>query len=640
MMIVRIGFNSQSGVSTRAQISFVMATHDPAAIPFEQRGPAERLLDLVLTSGAHLWHSRPGEDRDGKWVPRAGAGGRQPTGGTVRPGLFVPAAKTLYRNLVEIYLLNADLMAHFGSYVLKETEWRDLKVACAALLLVQPLAGQAVRNANGEIEFYEDDYRAIGEAMLLYYEKGSKRMMNPKAVLRVAQLLETTEIAEINRVFAGPASKKPTLGRWKTAARRWLAVREESPYLLEGLVKAGFKETIKAISRKAGYKPQSERFFEILGWRQNQSPIGCRTVGIGDLKLQKRDRFDGLSEQTICERIVSEKLKFTEAVGRLPAEIGLTPAIMVALLPSLSDRDLRRLTPTLEVLDLLKDSQIRMRWESAIQSATDQRALNIVKNVKTKEVRDALATAADVAVQKAVDEATRDDNIYVMFLIDKSGSMERAIDQSKDALSKILAGFPPERLSIACFDERGTVLEAKAPTRLAVEHMLARIAAGGGTMHREGVYALYKKGVRFPAGSKLIVIVAGDEAGEDGRVFARSFYECTYVVSAISLILCVADPSSRQTVNSVRRSLVGSVLGLLSNPFSSNNFVQERGRTVRDCAKVLQVPYTEVSVDQFDDPYQVPRVLKTMLEAPVLGLKARVSWIDRIMQTPLLERPV
>jgi len=168
-------------------------------------------------------------------------------------------------------------MAHFASYVLKETEWRDLKVACAALMLVQPLAGQPVRANRGEVEFYEDDYRAIGEAMLLYYEQGSKRMMTPKAVLRVAQLLELPTIAELNRSLLGnPASKQPQLGRWKSAACQWLSIREQNPALLEGLVSAGFKETIKSIARKAGYKPESQRFFEVLGWRQKQSGAGHR----------------------------------------------------------------------------------------------------------------------------------------------------------------------------------------------------------------------------------------------------------------------------------------------------------------------------------------------------------------------------
>jgi len=54
------------------------------------------------------------------------------------------------------------------------------------------------------------------------------------------------------------------------------------------------------------------------------------------------------------------------------------------------------------------------------------------------------------------------------------------------------------------------------------------------------------------------------------------------------------------------------------------------------------VPFTEVDVRQFDDPYQVPRVLRAMLEAPVptgfvtAPAAARKSWVDKVMQTPLL----
>ena len=41
-------------------------------IPEDQMGPAERLLDLVLNSSAHLWHNRPGVDVDGTWHPARG----------------------------------------------------------------------------------------------------------------------------------------------------------------------------------------------------------------------------------------------------------------------------------------------------------------------------------------------------------------------------------------------------------------------------------------------------------------------------------------------------------------------------------------------------------------------------------------
>jgi hypothetical protein len=577
----------------------------------QDTGPAERAIAVVLNSGAHLWHNRPGRDVGGSWRPATRRVRAQP-GTPVAPGLFVPAAVRLYRELLDIYRLDADLMAHLASYALVETEWRDLKVCCAALMLVQPRSGEAIREDDGSIAFYDDDYRAVGEAMILYYAKGSKRMLTPKGVLRVAQLLEVPEIAAMNREagFTDPAGRKPTLGRWPKAARQWLAVRESNPRLLEGLVAAGFKETIKRLARKAGYKPETQAFFEILGWPQRQASGGHRQVGLEGLELRRRERFDGMDEAAICERIVAEKLTYKEAIGRIPAAVGLTPAIMVALLPSLSDRDLRIMTPTLESLGLLDDAEVRARWERAIEEATDQRALNVARNVRNRELRERLEESADIAAQRAASEVIDDANLHVIFLIDKSGSMQNAIDDSKAALTRIAAAIPLERLHIATFDTTGRVLQPKAASRRGFEHMLEGVHAGGGTLHASGLAALFRDGVRIGDDTTLIVIVVGDEAGEDGHVFARAFGDFGYRPAALALIVSVDN-----------------VRGF------------GRGRTVRDASASLGVPYSEVQVEQFDDPYQVTRVLKALLDAPVLP-GSRSGWLDRVLTTPLLEKPL
>jgi len=567
-----------------------------------------------LSSSAHLWHNRPGLDVGGTWFAKRGAKKDIVSRGTaIQPGLFAPAAEKLYARLVDIYALNAELMARFASYALTQTEWRDLKVACAALMLVQPHAGQPIKDDDGTVSFHDDDYRSVGEAMALFYEKKSTKMLTPKAVLRIAELLELPEIAELNRIagFADPGSKKPQLGRWRRAASRWLQLREKNLPMLQGLVKAGYKETIKNIARKAGYKPETAAFFEVLGWKQKQSTSGHRSVGMnpGELVLQKRERFDGLSEAEICEAIVMQKLSHKDVVGRLPKDVGLTPAIMVALLPSLSDRDLRMLTPTLEELGLMTEPEIRQRWEKAIADATDQRALNIAKNVRSKELKSKLEEASDNAAKKAIAEATAEQPIDVMFLIDKSGSMEGAIDKSKEALSRILAGFPQDHVHIATFDTVGTVLKPKASSRAAVQHMLGSIKASGGTVHAAGLRALFQSGVRIPSTNKLIVIVVGDEAGEDGGQLAKAFKDYGYDVAAIAMLVNVSSG---------------------------------RGTTVQSCARALSVPYAEVQIDMFEDPYQVPRVLRTLLEAPRLTagvVAAQIGWLERVLATPILQMP-
>jgi hypothetical protein len=577
-------------------------------LPESQMGPAERLLDVVLGGSAHLWHNRPGIEVGGQWRAKNAKGTKEEKirGKAIKPGLHVSAAVNLYARLLEIHKLNSDLMAHLASYALVETDWRDLKVACAALMLVQARSGAPVHDDDGSVAFYDDDHRRIGEAMVLWYQKKSNRMLTPKAVLRVAELLETPEIAALNRAagFGDPAAKRAPLGRWPKAAAKWLALRETNQPMLAGLVKAGYKQTIKNLARKIGYKPQSQAFFALLGWKQSQADDGRREIGLDNLELVKSERFDGLSEAEICETIVGQRLRYKDAVGRLPSDIGLTPAIMVALLPSLSDRDLRQLTPTLEELGLLSVPEIRERWEKAITTSTDQRALNIAKNVRSKGIKDKLEEAADHAVKKAVAAATAEADVRVMFLVDKSGSMQGAIEASKDALGKMLAGFPLESLHVAAFDTMGQVLKPKAASRLAVQHMLANIKADGGTIHGAAVQALHRDGVRVPTSSKLIVIVVGDEAGESGAQLAQTFRALGYRVDAIALLLAG----------------------------------QPRGSTVRDCARELNVPYSEVTVAQFDDPYHVPRVLRALLEAPVAAAAAAMpGLVEKVMNTKLLE---
>src|SRR5262245_39310435 len=180
----------------------------------EQRGAAERLLALVLNSGAHLWHNRPGVDVAGTWHPATRA--NQHNGRRVAPGLFVPAAERLYGELLEIYRLDQELGARFASYAATQTEWRDLQVACAALMLVQPRAGAPVRDEDGSVAFFDDDYRAVGEAMLLRYPPAKTNAstgaaMTPKGVLRVGLLLEEPRIVALNRGagFADPTGSKP-----------------------------------------------------------------------------------------------------------------------------------------------------------------------------------------------------------------------------------------------------------------------------------------------------------------------------------------------------------------------------------------------------------------------------------------------
>ena len=133
--------------------------------------------------------------------------------------------------------------------------------------------------------------------------------------------------------------------------------------------------------------------------------------------------------------------------------------------------------------------------------------------------------------------------------------------------------------------------------------MLAPIKADGGTIHGAAVQALHRDGMRVPADAKLIVIVVGDEAGEQGTAFANTFRTLGYDVSAMAMI-------------------VAGTRG---------------GTTVRDAARQMSVPFSEVTAAQFDDPYHVTRVLRALLEAPVAAGVPTPGLVEKVMSTKLLE---
>jgi hypothetical protein len=374
----------------------------------ESLGPAEKLVQLIINFPDHLWHNRPGVVRDGKWkaatrreIEEHKQHGRVRHGEFRQPGANPEAIERVYGTLAEIWVANNELAARLASYVMKETDWRDMKVVCAAFLLVQSRAGEAIteeQNGRRVVLFNDDDYREIGEAMIKLYEKGSNRMMNPKLIERIGEVLSLPGVVTMNRTlnFGNPHKRNPFTGRYYKAVTDWLDFREANISLLEGLKKSGYSKAVQSLARMVGYKPKSKRFFEVLGWKQKQAAEGHRTIGLTDLQIRKLS-FDGMSEKEICETIVTEELGWKQVMGMLPKKIGLTPAIFVAMLDQFSDKDLTILTPTLEELGLLKHGPIKLRWQEAIQKQEDQRTRNIAKNLRDRELAGKLEASADAA---------------------------------------------------------------------------------------------------------------------------------------------------------------------------------------------------------------------------------------------------
>lgn len=615
----------------------------------ENLGASERIIQALLTYQDHAVHNRPGmvtkdarfnvgvrwepvthKVEDGKKVvyrlEKAGKKTVKVRVGTLaengfqirndagaivseyRPaGLFPEVVAWMYSQAAEVWKLDNEFAAKWASYQFTK-EHRDLKVILAAFMLVQSRKGDPVID-GGKIAFHDEDYRDVGEAMLLTHSKDDKGGLNPKLLLRIYDVLTLPQVAAINRDLGfGKSARRPFLGRWDKAVEKWLRYREENPKLLQGLVKAGFRQTVMDLARRVGFKPSTPFFFQALRWKQDQSKDGRRAIAIGDA-VSAAESWEELSEQAICEKISKERPGYKRIVGLVPAKVGITRAIMAASIEagSLSDKDIIILTPTIEELGLLQVQDIRERWERAMKGADDMRAANIALRVKSKENADVLIEASDKALQKQVAEAIKGLVVYLM--VDISGSMNASIPTAKAYLGRFLQGFPLDKLHVAVFNTSGRRIDIKHPSTAGIENAFRGIMASGGTIHGAGVQAL--QDVAPAADEDALMIFVGDGGERDTTKF----------------------------VQSVRNSGLNPVaFGWLELP--GDNF-----GAITSAATALGIPCLKIDERIFADPYAIPRTIRALISATPVGYTARavpvarVTLADEIVKTKLLVKP-
>jgi hypothetical protein len=621
----------------------------------EALGPAERIIQTLTTFQDHIMHNRPGmvvpdgRTRIGmRWEPviwkeeggekvvyrtvkvgkrsnhvRVGTlngtneikDGRNKVAEYRKPGLYPESAAFYYRQVAEVFALDNEFAARWASWAFSR-EHKDMKVILCAFMLVQNRCGEPVIE-DGEILFHDDDFRDVGEAMCLIRAKVD---LDPKLLLRVGNVLNLPEIAAINRELGfGQSARTPARGRYYKVVEKWLRYREENVPMLKGLVKAGFKSTVKKLARRVGYKPNSPQFFEILGWKQAQSKDGRRTIAIG-VEVEK-ESWEGKTEKQICKIITKDKPGWKRISGLLPPEIGLTQAIMAAAVEagSMSDKDLIILTPTLEELGLLKVKAVEKRWKAALSQAEDHRAKNIARNVQSKETKEALQEAVDTATEKVLEEVTKDLRVYVV--VDKSGSMQGALERAQEYLIRFLGGFPLDRLHVSVFNTMGTELAIKAPKAAAVRQAFAGHRAGGGTSHAQGfrVLAHHKPAENEDA----LIIFVGDQL----------------------------DYTHASLVREIQASGIEPVaFGFLNVRSQEHIRAYAHITCVESAAQMLGIPCFPISEEIFesDDPYAMTRILRDLIAAtPVSeGERARPmrvvrkSLVQEILGTKLLTKPV
>jgi hypothetical protein len=627
----------------------MVAQNQDAQVRLEALGPAERIVQALTTFTDHMVHNRPGivvkdarrksgvrweqvtwKDEDGtKVVYKVTKVGKKRTetkvgrlaldGVTVKddrdqvigeyrkPGLFPEVAVYLYKQVAEVFKMDNEFAAKWASWQFAK-DHRDMKVILTAFMLVQDRRGDPVVE-DGEVLFFDDDFRAVGEAMTLITGAG---YLDAKLLNRVGDVLALEGVAAINRDLGfGKSARKAPMGRYNKAVTKWLRYRESNPRMLKGLVdKAGLRTNVMRLAKRVHYKPTTSEFFKVLRWKQKQAKDGRRTMAIGEA-VSAAESWAELTEREICEKITESKFGAKRIAGLLPN--GWTRAIMMASIEAgaLSNSDFIIMSPTLEELGLLQVPTVRERWKKANEQATNQRAANIAKNLKAKANQEVMEDTADQAAAKAMEEVTRD--LRIMVIVDKSGSMGGALERAKEICKKLLVSFPMDRLHVSVFNSVGTEVTFKAARSAAIEHAFKGHRAGGTTEYGEGVRALAHH--RPKDGEDVLVIFVGDQGDRGvGRL-----------VNAIQMT----------GWNPVAFGML-SVLGPQA----------WKGTVVEEAAPRLGIPWFNIEPELFDDPYTVTRTLRNLIASTPVGQAGRVQAVHRrrtlleeILGTPLLTKP-
>ncbi len=536
-----------------------------------------------------------------------------------KSGIFAEVAKWMYESVASVWGMDNEFSARWASHSFGE-EHKDRAVVMAAFMLVQGRKGDPVTEA-GKLLFRDEDYRDVGEAMVLQIkakkEKKEGGEISPRMLLRIHELLSLPEIADINRRLGfGVSVRRPALGRWPSVVEKWLRFREENPKMLEGLVKSGQKSTVVELCKRTGYKPETSRFFEILGVRQKQAADGRRTVAIGQ-DIKAAASWDGMTEEQVCEAIVKDRVSYKRAVGLVPKAVGVTRAVMVACIEAggVSDKEMIILMPTLEDLGLLEIQSVKERISRAVAAAEDQRASNVAARMRSQSAKDQLAEASDNAVKKAVEEVMKDMRVYVV--VDVSASQEGAIEKAKSHLPKFLGAFPADKVHTSYFNTVGRELRVLHPSSAGVERAFSGITASGGTDYGQGVLALRH---HAPAdGEDSLMIFVGDE-------FNRPNSDATFEAEVRG--------------SGLRPNAFGLVVNVSTNPGFP------RGSSVRRTAANLGIPCFEIDESVFADAYGLPRALRNLIAStPVSAGRAvgpapkRKTLVETIMACPLLVKP-
>ena len=323
---------------------------------------------------------------------------------------------------------------------------------------------------NGDVR----DHKEVFIAHLLTSDLSIHR----EAGFVMLQELPPYQVARVVDFMKQHRNKLPRSAR--TAVQRYLKVRESNPALFDRAALRG-RKAMKHLYASLHIKP-SERANAILF--RDAAPVGSLAEVLKQLAI-------ATSPAEQARLIVEFKLPYTIAIGAVQQ---LTPVVLVALIHSMTPQEVINSLKSLQARGAMDHPEVKKLIDSKLEAAQKSDRVSAFKARVAADLTELDAETAAKLEKVTNEQVKRRGTITrpTALLVDKSGSMESAIDLGK-RLAAMISGVTQADLFVYAFDTIPYPVTAQGKELTDWERAFQHIRAGGGTSVGCGLEAMRKK---------------------------------------------------------------------------------------------------------------------------------------------------
>ncbi len=487
----------------------------------------------------------------------------------LRLGLLNTLLKTPHRRLETVYPLHAETVkkdplfyAHLAAWYAEHGEVRDHTETFIVTLVLSDFEGH--RDAGLALLRELPPYEVCRVIDFIHGIKETRRVEGavPPAFGKKAKRLkkEAPHKAKstTRREVVGESGLNRNLPRsLKTEVVRYLREREANPEWFDGTVlvaRKALKRLYALLHVKPGPRAQAILF-------DDNPPPDSRVAG-----LKRLARAASPEEQ--ARAIVESRIPFRVAVTVLQE---ITPATMEALIDRMSPQELINSMGLLRRRGALDDPNLKALVDLKLEQARKD------KRVSTFKAEEALkAVPVDEATRQKLEEVA-DERLKARgritrstaLLVDKSGSMETAIDVGK-RLAAMISAICEKELVVYAFDKMAYPIVAKARDLASWHKAFQGITANGMTSCGVAVEMMRRR-------KQLVeqIIMVTDEEEYDPPYFVESLlrYRRELGADPAVCIVKVQDSSTRLEDQCKRAGITVTTFDFAGDYYSLPNLV-------------------------------------------------------------------